>query len=198
MSKTIDIEYDHYKDTVSKQNSFCSKRDKYFTQLLLLLLVQTLLINYSDSIFNSLFEYIKSNYGVNLILPANIITSFIWLLMLLCTVRYIRTVLIIETNYLYIHNLEDRLMKQKVHIFREGKNYYSIQSPLKNIIKIIYQTLIPVLYIIIAIIKICFEWYLDSFCIFSIIDSIICIFCVIIMIKFYCFINEDKDKKKYK
>ncbi len=87
---------------------------------------------------------------------ASFIGSIIWFALLALAVRYFQTVIHIETQYKYIHNLEDQLCPyyKNMAFTREGKTYLKDYKMFSKWIKKLYFIIFPILLVLVIIAKI--------------------------------------------
>jgi len=120
---------------------------------------------------------------------ASFIGSIIWFALLALVVRYFQTVVYIETQYKYVHNLEEMLCScyNNKAFTREGKTYLKDYKKFSKWIKKLYFTIFPLLLILVIIAKIYNEIiYASSFSvllIFNISIFILIIFFVLLYLQ---------------
>lgn len=176
--ESIDLYYDHYKDTFEHLKSYLKKRDNYTIMLFIMVIVLSFQINEPQESVKLANAFIQSEFKdvtiefkyINTIL----LFAFLWL-----TILYYQINLLIEKMYNYIHEVEANLSNSgDYHISREGKNYLKHYPWLSFIVHRIYTILFPLLIISITGFKLYHEYeqgyalfYIDTIAAFFIILS---------------------------
>jgi hypothetical protein len=151
--ESIDLYYDHYKDTFEHLKGCLKKRDNYTIMLFVMVIVLSFQLNepqesvkLADLLIKNKLNNITINFKyVNTVL----VYAFLWL-----TILYYQINLLIEKTYKYIHEIEDKLSETGNYpINREGKNYLNYYPWLSFIVHRIYTILFPILIIVIASFK---------------------------------------------
>lgn len=161
-SKTIELLYDHYKDTFFYIQTYRKYRDKMFLYLMISLIFSVIFFQNPTEISQLIINFINTQYKLNLTISFNIINSLILLLLLSFTIKYFQSNLLLERQYDYIHKLEDEFQKNKFIISREGKSYNEDYPFLLTIIDRIYKIIIPIIIVCLLIYK--FRLELKMFC----------------------------------
>ena len=148
--ESIDLYYDHYKDTFEHLKGYLKKRDNYTIMLFIMVIVLSFQLHEPQECAKLANAFIQSEFKdvtiefkyINTIL----LFAFLWL-----TILYYQINLLIEKMYNYIHEVEDNLSRDGNYpISREGKSYLRHYPWLSSIVHRIYTILFPLL--IIAII----------------------------------------------
>lgn len=154
--KKLEILNDHYKDSFNHLREFLKTRDKLFFWIIIvvtLMLYQIFLpIEAKDVVGNIITKTLKLDENVD----ASFICSIIWFSLLAVVVKYFQTVLNIETQYKYIHKLEDQLALcyENNAFTREGKTYFKDYWKFSKWIKRLYVIIFPSLLLIVIAAKI--------------------------------------------
>lgn len=160
--ESLELLYDHYKDTFVTIQTTISSREKNFIWAFLLIVV-SLCLTLNPELGLDIFSDIGKNklkvdirptyYAINSI----ILFTAIWF-----WIKYFQNVLHIEHLYKYVHKLEETLSSDNLVISREGKSYLSHYPLLKKIIHSFYTSFIPLLLISTIISKMYIEWFIES------------------------------------
>lgn len=145
--KLIDTIYDHYKDTCSIIGDAIKRRDRLMLFVILTLgffAFQTIFPTVSNNVVN---DFLNFKFGLTLKLNLSIIGNIVWFLLLVFTIRYFQIAVFIERQYVYLHNLEDKLNNKlgEELITREGKSYHHKYPIFSNWMWIIYTIIFPLL-----------------------------------------------------
>jgi len=154
--KTIEIVYDHYKDTCAHNSEATKRRDRlmlFVVVALALLALQAL----SPVLANTtVADFLHFKFGVSLQPNLSIVGNVIWFLLMIFTVRYFQTVVSIERQYNYIHSIEDKINESLGgnHITREGKTYLNDYPYFSNWTYWLYMIIFPTLLFVVGTVKI--------------------------------------------
>jgi len=193
----IEILYDHYKDTFEQIKIYIKRRNTCTIIILCLVVFLSFQVS-NQELANSISdEVIKKNIGDIKINFEYIKTAFyISLLFFLST--YYRTVLTIENQYKYIHEIEEKLSKNISHfkIEREGKSYLNHYPLLLNVIDKLYTIFFPSSIIILSL----FNWLIEKrvmdYCSWNFWLNSIILLCIIIVSLLYLSHRHFNDFKK--
>lgn len=184
----LNILYDHYKDTFTIQKENEKSRNKLFLVLCICILILMLMIVYPNNIYENLQEFSSDKLGINIKFELKVLELFNWFIISYLTIRYYQINANIEKNYKYIHNIEDVLeKKQKLPIYREGKNYLEQYPMFLTFSYIFYKYVFPILFSICVAIKVIFNIINKLSLPFLIISIIVSIFLIIINISYFAF-----------
>ena len=176
--ESIDLYYDHYKDTFEHLKGYLRKRDNYTAMLFIMVIVLSFQIQEPQESVKLANAFIQSEFkGVTIefkYINSVLLFAFLWL-----TILYYQINLLIEKMYSYIHEVESNLSRNgDYHISREGKSYLRHYPWLSFIVHRIYTILFPLLIILMSGIKIYYEYkqsyvllYVDAIAVFFIILS---------------------------
>ena len=123
--KKLEILNDHYKDSFSHLQEFLRTRDKLFFYIIITITLMLYQIFSPLEAKDLIGHLITKALNLDKAVDASFIGSIIWFALLALVVRYFQTVVYIETQYKYIHNLEDQLCPcyNNMAFTREGKTY---------------------------------------------------------------------------
>ena len=197
--KSLELYYDHYKDTFSYLRVYISARDKVFYITLGLLIAIFFQSNNPDVAKNISVVLVKKNIGDNIYINTNFINSLLLFAFLSLVIKYFQLTLLIERQYPYLHSIEEELTANLgIKITREGKSYAETYPIVLSVIHRIYSWLFPGVLISIIIVKFFNElkffgdeWKNGYF----IFDSIILLFMLAIVITYISW-SQFKDFKK--
>lgn len=151
---------DHYKETVDGFKKLGKSRELNFVAILVLLGImafQYVSPNQSQSV---LTQYVQKQLEVNATISINVIGTLIWFALLYAAVRYFQSVINIEKQYNYTHQLEGELSKtyNGKAFNREGKAYLTNYAIFSDWVHIIYWYIFPALFTLGITVKIISEW----------------------------------------
>jgi len=157
----LQLLHDHYKDTFFYIQEYIKLRDRLF---LFILIVVTLLLFQVYSPVESgeaVSQFITKKLELKSPIDITFIGSIIWFGLLSLVVRYFQTVVHIERQYKYIHQIEEQLSAEYANkVFtREGKSYLNDYPLFSSWAWILYTIVFPTLLIVLVIAKIVGEIY---------------------------------------
>lgn len=198
-SESLEILYDHYKDTFQTIQKTIVQREKNFIWAFLLV-VASLLLTLNPEIGLDLVKDIgKEKFKTNLSPTYYAINSVLLFTAIWFWVKYFQNVLQIENLYAYIHKLEKNLSSTgEVKISREGKSYLEHYPILKNLIHRFYTIFVPILLVTITGVKGYFEWFVEEEkipLISRIIDTAGILFLIVLTILYLSWIHFRDFKK---
>lgn len=204
MLDTINILYDHYKDTCSTIGEAIKRRDR-----LIIFVLLTTGFFALQSIFPSvpnqfISDYLMFRFGSATQINPTVLGSVIWILLLIFTMRYFQVAIFIERQYGYIHEVENKINVKlgDEFITREGKAYLSKYPIFSDWMWVLYTIIFPILLLVIAIIKITGEWKAASFygitsnLIFNSVIALLLVISVILYLKVIHFKNKKSKNEK--
>jgi len=162
-STKINILYDHYKETYKIIVSQNTLRDKLFVYLLIALTFMFLQINAVDKINDIGLKLAEKFLGVSLSLSTEFISTMFWFITLSLVIKYAKTLVYIEKQYDYIHELESRIDKEISNdklFSREGFSYLNNYPKFSNWVWALYTVVFPVTLLGLLSFKICTEYKL--------------------------------------
>ncbi len=192
--KKVELLNDHYKDSFLNIKDSLKLRDRLFFGVLAVITIMLYQIYLPQEAGNAIGQFIAK--GLNLEKPINtsFIGSVIWFILLGLVVRYFQTVVYIERQYDYIHNLEDQLssLYNNMAFTREGKSYLSNYPYFSDWVWILYANFFPILLIIVIIAKILNEIRFAGLSALSIFDILVSVSIVVSTILYLCMIHFKK------
>lgn len=186
---TLDVLYDHYKETVSLSKEAQVRRNKSFLILCILEAFSFFILIRPEKAFELILDGINEELGMTLKLSNTIIQTLVWLLIAYVMIRYIQDMLYVERQYSYLSKLENAISNNMtINIFsREGDHYLHNYPMVLNFIDLFYKMLMPILFEFINIVRICKEWKIvNRITIAVVCDTVLCI-AILIIIWFYFF-----------
>lgn len=154
---------EHYDNTVSDFKKLGKSREWNFVAMLILLGVmafQYVSPTQSESILTQL---VQKQLNIDALVSINVIGSLVWFGLLYVAIRYFQTVINIEKQYNYTHELEEQLAKsyEGKAFTREGKTYLNNYAIFSDWVHIVYWYIFPVLLLFAITAKIIGEWSVD-------------------------------------
>lgn len=118
---------DHYIDSFSYLQKILKQRDRFFFLILIVVTLMLFQIYSPTDSGKALSQFVTNELELEDSIDISFIGSIIWFLLLSFVVRYFQTVVNIERQYKYIHQLEDQLSPfyNNDAFTREGKSYSS-------------------------------------------------------------------------
>lgn len=156
----LEVLNDHYKETVSDFKKTGKSRDINFVAVLLLLGIMAFQFVSPDQSQSILTQVVNSRLNIDSTLSVNLLGILVWLSLLFATIRYFQTVLNLEKQYNYSHELEEQLSKSYggKAFTREGKSYLKDYPVFSLWIHFVYRKLFPLILAIVLSVKIIGEW----------------------------------------
>lgn len=153
---TLQILHDHYKDTFSHIQQYLKLRDKLFLLILGIITLMLFQVYSPAQSGEAVSQFITKHLELKSPIDIEFFSSLIWFALLSLVVRYFQTVVHIERQYSYIHNLEDILSPyfENKAFTREGKAYLTNYPLFSNWAWILYTVIFPILLSIVVVVKI--------------------------------------------
>lgn len=157
---SVELLYDHYKETFRLSKEAQTRRNKSFILLCLLEALSFLVLISPEKAFELLLSEICSRLNTTLTLGNAILQTLLWLLSIYTLIRYIQDVLYVERQYEYLGRLEKEIAgMMEISIFeRESENYNRNYPQVLNLIDLFYKMFMPLLLVFINTIHIYGEW----------------------------------------
>ena len=153
--------HDHYKDTFFFIQEYLKLRDRLFLFILIVVTFMLFQLYSPASAGEAVSHFITSKLELKSPIDITFIGSIIWFGLLSLVVRYFQTVVHIERQYKYIHQIEEQLSAEYANkVFtREGKSYLNDYPLFSSWAWILYTIVFPALLIVLVIAKIVGEIY---------------------------------------
>lgn len=185
---SMEILYDHYKETNNLSREAQVRRNKSFLFLCILQAIMFLLLIRPEKAFDLIASGINAQVDFSLQIGNTIVQTLLWIIITYMLIRYIQDVLYVERQYEYLDKIEKEISEiGKMKIFeREGNNYQRQYPIVLNLIDLFYKMFMPVFFIVINTIRIIKEWKMSN----SIMIALICdtiIYIAILMITWFYF-----------
>lgn len=187
-NEKLEILYDHYKETYSLITTFNKLRDKLFIYLLISLTFMFLQIDSVNTVNNIGVKLAEKFLGVSLVLSPTFILGMFWFVTLSLVIRYAQTLVYIEKQYDYIHNLESTIDKDfgDSKIFsREGHSYLNNYPKFSKWVWILYTIIFPIILFLVLSYKI----YMEYTGAITLSYSINCVMCGMIFISLFLYLK---------
>jgi len=185
--KKIELLNDHYKDTFAQLKEYLKLRDRLFLLILVTITLLLFQIYSPDEAGVTIGAFLSKKLEIQNTISIAFIGSVIWFALLALVIRYFQTIIFIERQYAYIHNLEDQLSKhyQDKAFTREGKSYLKNYPLFSDWAYILYTMVFPSLLILIVLGKMINEFYFSKgISLLLIFDTIIAL-CILISTVLY-------------
>lgn len=160
----IGVLNDHYKDTNIKIEKIIKNRDRSFLFILILLGVMAFQLFSPQQSDTVLTQVVQNKLNVDASLSINFIGSLIWFGLLAVAIRYFQSVINLEKQYGYVHDLEKEIAKDfgGKAFSREGKSYLKDYPLFSDWLHIIYWVIFPLLLLVGVTAKIISEWRVNN------------------------------------
>lgn len=155
---------DHYNNTVADFKKLGKSRELNFVAILVLLGIMAFQYVSPSQSQSVLTQFAQKKLEVDAAISVNVIASLVWFTLLYVAIRYFQSVINIEKQYNYTHQLENELAKQyDGNAFtREGKAYLNNYAIFSDWVHIVYWYIFPVLFTTAITVKIVGEWAASS------------------------------------
>lgn len=186
---TVEILYDHYKETFKLSKEAQTRRNKSFIILCILEAISFLLLIRPEKALEIFLTTINKELDVTLELSNTILQTLLWILITYTMIRYIQDMLYIERQYVYLNKIEKQISQSiSLKLFeREGENYLNEYPMVLNFIDLYYKMLIPILFMIINSVRIYKEWLLLDIITIALLCDTILFGAIFIITWFYFF-----------
>lgn len=200
---TIELLYDHYKETVGASTAMQTKRNALFVYVCVFELLNFVMLLFPHVINSVLSTILMENYKISLGDLLGLWPTAIWLINTYVLVRYFQTTIYVERQYPYIEMIETEIAKKtSLSCFdRESKTYLNNYPKVLDLIHIFYTWIIPVLLQVINTVKIVLEWKTSQSIIVTGVNTAIYLFLLVLTACFLSFMHPDvmstrKSKRK--
>ncbi len=160
--ESIEILYDHYKDTYALSKVAQERRNKSFVCLCILETVAYLWAVDPQKMIVALQSYEILSGFVNL--GHEIIQTFLWMMIVYVLIRYVQDMIYVERQYGYLTKLEIKISSIVADemFSRESSNYLKEYPKILNLIDLFYKMVMPVLFLVLNFVHIIMEWQYDQ------------------------------------
>lgn len=157
---SLEIMYDHYKETCELSREVQNRRNKNFIVLCVLEALSFLMLIRPIDVLELFESEIRNKLDVTLNMSGSILQTLIWVSITYMIIRYVQDVLYIERQYIYMDMLEKKMsVKNSENVFMRESLHYQVNYPIVlNFIDLFYKMLSPILFFVINSIRIIFEW----------------------------------------
>lgn len=189
----------HYNDTQRIAEKMVKTRDIYFFSIVGIIIIFAFQIFSPVESGGLLNEVFKSQLQVQSSINPAYITSVLWFCLLAVSARYFQTVINLEKQYNYIHELESLLSGEfngRAYT-REGKAYLENYSIFSEWMHIVYRYIFPVLLIAVVLFKIWNETQLKDVSAIALGLNIIICASLVISTCLYIYSLNRANKHKY-
>lgn len=197
ITNSINIYYDHYKESCSHNLIMQNRRNKSFVILCILETISLLMTRSPDMICSLLNDATLNKFETSIRISDSVIQSLLWILICYVLIRYIQDSLNVERQYRYIYDLEIKISeildeRSDLRLFSREGDYYAVNySMVQNIIDLFYKMFTPFLFSVINVVHIVSESRMQLSHIFIICDIAVCSF-IILITGFYFFHIHNK------
>jgi len=152
----------HYSDTFTLLEQRIKLRDKFFTGILLLLVLMLFQIYTPEEASGMISRLISTKLSLKIDIEFLYVQSILWFFLLAVVIKYFQAVTYIERQYDYIHSLEKVLSNEykSIAFTREGKAYLDNYPAFLSWASFLYTILFPFILFFICSAKIVGEFHL--------------------------------------
>jgi len=152
----LQLLHDHYKDTFFYIQEYIKLRDRLFLFILIMVTLMFFQVYSPSESGEAVSQFITKKLELKSPIDITFIGSIIWFGLLSLVVRYFQTVVHIERQYKYIHQIEEQLSVEYANkaFTREGKSYLNDYPLFSRWAWILYTIVFPALLIVLVIVKI--------------------------------------------
>lgn len=188
--ESIEILYDHYKETYDLSKEAQARRNKNFVILCVLEALSFLILIKPEKAFEIIANGINSELDLTLSLGNSIIQTLIWILIAYVSIRYVQDMMYVERQYSYMDKLEKQISAsiEYHNLFsREGDNYKNSYPMVLNFIDLFYKMLMPILFVVINSVHIYKEYTFEKVMTWTLTCDTILYVAIFIIMWFYFF-----------
>ncbi len=155
---------DHYNNTVADFKKLGKSRELNLAAILVLLGIMAFQYVSPTQSQSVLTQFAQKKLEVDAAISVDVIASLVWFALLYVAIRYFQSVINIEKQYNYTHQLENELAKQYdgKAFTREGKAYLNNYAIFSDWVHIVYWYIFPMLFTAVITVKIVGEWAASS------------------------------------
>ena len=161
----LQILAEHYKNTFNLLQDSLKQRNRLFLFVLCILILMLFQLYTPQEASHLISQFISSKLNISTHMNTLFIQSIIWFGLLATTLKYFQSVVFIERQYNYIHQLEEQLSKEyeKKAFTREGDSYLEDYPTFLNWASCLYTIIFPVILLTISSSKIIGEFKIFGF-----------------------------------
>lgn len=195
----LQILAEHYKNTFDFLQHALKQRNRLFIYVLCILIFIFFQLYTPKEASNLISQFITNKLGISTPMNLLFVQSVIWFGLLATALKYFQTVVFIERQYNYIHQLEKQLSNEydKKVFTREGESYIKNYPTYLNWASFLYTILFPAILLFICSYKIAIEYKLLGFRQPLVwFNAVIFLFIVISVILYLINIHSKKEKSR--
>ena len=186
------ILYDHYKDTISKQEMMIKTRNRFFVYLMIGTFAFCTWGMEPYNTFEQIMSMIEKEYKIRLGFQYFYGQTFLWIIYSYLLARYYQAVIYIERQYKYIEQLECNLSDdtQFENFNRESKAYLRGYPWSLTVIHFFYNIIVPISILLSCWQRIYYEYIQPIPYIYFAFDALFALFASCIIINFIYFMRR--------
>ena len=156
---------EHYKNSFDFLQIHLKQRNRLFLYVLCILVLMLFQLYTPQEASNIISQLISSKLKLSAPMNTLFIQSIIWFGLLATTLKYFQSVVFIERQYSYIHQLEEQLSEEyeKKAFTREGDSYQNDYPKLLEWASCLYTVFFPAILLIVSSLKIIGEYRMLGF-----------------------------------
>jgi len=197
----LELTYDHYKETVARNNEAQSKRNKLFVILCVFNIASFIMLLFPVQLIDGVIAFVESQYEISVEVSISFFYSIAWIAVTYTLVRYFQTMIYIERQYKYIHLLEQEIGSQLecTYFNRESKLYMDSYPKALDLVHMFYTWIIPLLIIVVNLLRIILEFpsSMSTWSLLHFTFNALCfLFCLGLSILYLAFMHPRKKRNK--
>jgi hypothetical protein len=151
----LQVLHSHYQDTCSALQGFRSQREKSFYWILAALVLVLYDVGAPKQFGAVVGDLLKRETGVTSVPDLSYLSTILLVILLGLILRYCQTVVHIERQYKYLHEVEEVLANQYegTAFTREGRSYLADYPAFSNWAHYLYTLVFPLLLLVIIVLR---------------------------------------------
>lgn len=160
----LQILAEHYKDSYEILQTKIKLRDRSFFFVLCVLSVMVFQLYTPQEALNLITQFISNRLNTNTQINLIFIESIIWFILLATTIKYFQSVVFIERQYNYLHNLEESISNEfpGKAFTREGLSYLKNYPMFLWWTSFLYTIFFPIILMLVTVSKVIWDWKTKS------------------------------------
>ena len=156
----LEILAGHYSDTFAAIQTSLKRRDRLFAGILILLFIMLFQLYAPQEALALISSIVADTLGSEGAVKYDYVQSALWFVLLASSIKYFQTVILVERQYNYIHQLESIISPEYGGdaFTREGASYLQDYPKFLNWAAFLYTILFPAILMLVSTAKIIVEF----------------------------------------
>ena len=161
----LQILAEHYKNTFDVLQNSLRQRNRLFLYVLCILILMLFQLYTPQDASTLISQFISGKLNTSTQMNMLFVQSIVWFCLLATTVKYFQSVVSVERQYNYIHQLEEQLSEEyeKEAFTREGLSYSENYPTFLTWTSYLYTIFFPIILLVISVLKIVSEYKIIGF-----------------------------------